>query len=94
VKGATMPRHLLFKVPSFLFLLPPLRLPLGPCSVSHGGGRPEVGEELEAEADHKVPDVPGHLGAGDEEAPKEHHQDGVEGIADVPQPGDTSGETR
>ena len=82
-----MPRHLFFQcLPSAnlssidLWCLP---------SVSHGGGSPEVGEELEAKADHKVPDVSGHLGAGDEDAPKEHHQDSVEGIADVPQPADT-----
>lgn len=70
--------------------LPTLRLAARfpvPGSLSHGGGSSEVGEEFEAEAHHEVPDVPGHLGAGDEDAPDEHHQDGVEGIADVPQPG-------
>ncbi len=56
-------------------------------SLSHGGGSSEVGEEFEAEAHHKVPDVSGHLGSGDEDAPDEHHQNGVEGVADVPQPG-------
>ena len=60
-------------------------LPL-PASLSHGGGSSEVGEELEAEAHHKVPDVSGHLRAGNEDAPDEHHQDCVEGVADVPQP--------
>ena len=55
-------------------------------SVSHGARRSEVREELEAEADHKVPDVSGHLGAGDEHPPDQHHQDSVEGVADVPQP--------
>ena len=64
---------------------PFFHLPHASSLVSHGGGSPEVGEELEAQADHKVPDVPGHLGACDEDTPKEHHQDGVEGIADVPQ---------
>lgn len=57
-----------------------------PASLSHGGGGSEVGEEFEAEAHHEIPDVSGHLGSGDENAPDEHHQDGVEGIADVPQP--------
>ncbi len=65
-----------------------------PDSLSHGGGSSEVGKELETEADHKVPDVSGHLGAGDEDAPDEHHQDGVEGIADVPQPGKTDTQMR
>lgn len=60
----------------------------GPGSLSHGGGSFEVGEEFEAEAHHEVPDVPGHLGSGDEDAPNEHHQDGVEGVADVPQSGE------
>ena len=60
-------------------------------SVGQGAGRPEVGEELEAEADHKVPDVPGHLGAGDEHPPDEHQQQRVEGIADIPQPGKEGG---
>lgn len=57
-----------------------------PASLSHGGGSSEVRQELEAEAHHEVPDVSGHLGSGDEDAPDEHHQDGVEGVADVPQP--------
>lgn len=74
---------------SVLSLVP--LLPGGPCRrsrrLSHGGGRSEVGEELEAEADHKVPDVPGHLGASHEDAPDDHRQDGVERVADVPQPG-------
>lgn len=61
-----------------------------PSSLSHGGGSSEVGEEFEAEAHHKVPDVSGHLGSGDEDAPNEHHQDGVEGVADVPQPEQTN----
>lgn len=54
-------------------------------SVGYGAGRAEVGQELETEADHKVPDVSGHLGAGDEDPPDEDNQHGVEGVADVPQ---------
>lgn len=57
---------------------------MGP--LSHGGGSSEVGEELEAEAHHKVPDVSGHLGPGDEDSPEDHSQDCVEGVANVPQP--------
>ena len=57
-------------------------------------GRSEVGEELEAEADHKVPDVACHLGAGDEDAPDEDQQGGVEGVADVPQPEKYGGRER
>lgn len=63
-------------------------------SLSHGGGSSEVREEFETEAHHKVPDVAGHLGPGDEDAPDENHQDGVEGVADVPQPGGTVTETQ
>jgi len=70
---------------SVLPLAPP-PAPPPPAPLSHGGGGSEVGEELEAQAHHEVPDVAGHLGAGDEDAPEEHHQDGVEGVADVPQP--------
>lgn len=55
-------------------------------SVGQGAGGAEVGQELEAEADHKVPDVSGHLRAGDEHSPDKHHKHGVEGVADVPQP--------
>lgn len=57
-------------------------------SVGYGAGCAEVGEELETEADHKVPDVSGHLGAGDKHPPDENHQQGVEGVADVPQSGE------
>ena len=56
------------------------------ASVFHGAGRSEVGQELEAEADDKVPDVSAHLGPRDEHSPDEHDQDRVERIADVPQP--------
>lgn len=56
--------------------------PGGPCRrgrwLSHGGGGSEVGEELKAEADHEVPNVPGHLGASYENSPEDHRQDGVE----------------
>lgn len=38
-------------------------------SVSHGAGGSEIRQELEAQADHEVPDVSGHLRAGDENAP-------------------------
>lgn len=55
-------------------------------SLSHGGGSSEVGEEFEAEAHHKVPDVSGHLGSGDEDSPDDHRQDCVEGVTNVPQP--------
>lgn len=55
-------------------------------SLSHGGGSSEVGQELEAETDHEIPDVPGHLRTSDEDAPDHHHQEGVEGVADVPEP--------
>lgn len=55
-------------------------------SVSHGAGGSEIGEELEAQADDKVPDVSGHLRTGDEDAPDQNYQDGVESIANVPQP--------
>lgn len=55
-------------------------------SLSHGGGSSEVGEELEAEAHHKVPDVSGHLRPGDEDSPEDHSQDCIEGVANVPQP--------
>lgn len=64
---------------------PPLRIQEEEDSVGQGAGGAEVGEELETEADHKVPDVAGHLRAGDEHPPDEHHQQGVEGVADVPQ---------
>lgn len=56
-------------------------------SVGYGAGCAEVGEELETEADHKVPDVSGHLWAGDKHPPDENDQQGVEGVADVPQSG-------
>lgn len=55
-------------------------------SLSHGGGSSEVGEEFEAEAHHKVPDVSGHLGSGDEDSPDDHRQDCIEGVTNVPQP--------
>ena len=55
-------------------------------SVFHGAGCSEIGQELKAEADHNVPDVPGHLGPSDEHSPDEHDQDRVERVADVPQP--------
>lgn len=53
-------------------------------SVSHRTGGSEVGEELVTQADHKVPDVPGHLRPGDEDAPDQDHEDRVEAIANVP----------
>lgn len=60
--------------------------------LSHGGGSSEVGEELEAEAHHKVPDVSGHLGPGDEDSPDDDSQDCVEGITNVPQPRTQTGD--
>lgn len=56
------------------------------ASLSHGGGGSEVGEEFEAEAHHKVPDVSGHLRSGDEDPPDDHRQDCIEGVTNVPQP--------
>lgn len=58
---------------------------VGVDSVSHGAGGSEIGEELEAQADDEVPDVSGHLRTGDENAPDEDYQDGVESVANVPQ---------
>lgn len=52
-----------------------------------GAGCPEVGQELVAEADHKVPDVSSHLRPRDEDAPDDHEEGGVERVSDVPQPG-------
>lgn len=60
--------------------------PAGVDSVSHGAGSSEIGEEFEAQADDEVPDVSGHLWTGDEDAPDQYYQDGVESIANVPQP--------
>lgn len=54
-------------------------------SVGQGAGRSEVGEELEAEADHEVPDVARHLRPGNEHPPDDHHQQRVERVADVSQ---------
>lgn len=71
----------------------PPSLPSAPVSLSQGGRSSEVGQELEAQAHHKVPDVSGHLGPGDENPPEDHRQDGVEGVTDVPQPGRTDGDT-
>lgn len=56
-------------------------------SVGQGAGCTEVREKLETEADNKVPDISGHLGAGDEHPPDENHQQGVESVADVSQSG-------
>lgn len=53
------------------------------ASVSQGAGRPEIGQELVAQADHKIPDVAGHLWASDKYTPDEDQENGVEGIADV-----------
>lgn len=61
----------------------------GRGSVSHGAGCPEVGQELETQADHEVPDVARHLRSCDEDTPDQDHQDCVEGVADVSQPADT-----
>lgn len=69
----------------FFSFLHPTVLHRDPGSLSHGGGGSEVGEKFEAEAHHEVPDVSGHLGSGNENTPDEHHQDGVEGVTDVPQ---------
>lgn len=55
-------------------------------SVSHGAGGSEIREELEAQADDKVPDVSGHLRTGDEDAPDQNYQDSVECVANVSQP--------
>lgn len=57
------------------------------ASVPEGARCPEVGQELVAEAHHKVPDVSSHLRPRDEDAPDDHEQGGVERVADVPQPG-------
>lgn len=57
------------------------------ASVPEGAGCPEVGQELVAEAHHKVPDVSSHLRPRDEDAPDDHEEGGVECISDVPQPG-------
>lgn len=81
-------RHLSSSAAGVVSCVPPsLRPKLSP--LSHGGGRSEVREEFETEAHHKVPDVSGHLGPGYKDAPNEHHQDGVEGVTDVSQPGGT-----
>ena len=56
-------------------------------SVGYGAGCAEVGEELETKADHKVPDVSGHLRASDEHPPDENNQERVKGVANVPQSG-------
>lgn len=53
-----------------------------------GAGCPEVGQELVAEAHHKVPDVSSHLRPGDEDAPDDDEEGGVERVPDVPQPGE------
>lgn len=53
-----------------------------------GAGCPEVGQELVAEAHHKVPDVSSHLRPGDEDAPDDDEEGGVECVPDVPQPGE------
>lgn len=50
-----------------------------------GAGCPEVGQELVAEAHHKVPDVSSHLRPCDEDAPDDHEEGGVECVSDVPQ---------
>lgn len=55
-------------------------------SVSHCAGGSKIREELEAQADDKVPDVSGHLRAGDEDAPDQNYQDRVECVAYVSQP--------
>lgn len=60
---------------------------VSPVLLSHGGGSSEVGEEFVTEAHHEIPDVSGHLGPGNEDSPDENNQDGVEGVADIPQSG-------
>lgn len=62
------------------------RLNVFPHSLSHGGRRSEVRQELVAKAHHEVPDVSGHLGSSDEDPPDENNQNGVEGVTDVPEP--------
>lgn len=54
--------------------------------MGESAGRSKVRQELEAQAHDEVPDVPGHLRAGDEDAPNEDQQHGVERVSDVPQP--------
>lgn len=46
----------------------------------------EVGQELEAQTDDKVPDVSGHLRTSDKHTPDKDQQDRVKRVADVPQP--------
>lgn len=53
--------------------------------MSESAGCSEVGQELEAEAHHEVPDVARHLRSGDEHSPDDHHQQRVERVADVSQ---------
>lgn len=53
---------------------------------SQSAGCAEIGEELETEADHKVPDVSGHLRSCNKHSPDENYQHCVEYVADVPQP--------
>lgn len=45
----------------------------------------EVGKELEAQTDDKVPDVSGHLRTSNKDTPDEDQQDGVKCVADIPQ---------
>lgn len=51
-------------------------------------GRPEVGQELVAEAHDEEPDVPRHLRSRDEQAPGDEEEGCVEEVVDVPEPGD------
>lgn len=53
-------------------------------SVSHGAGCSEIRQELETQANDKVPDVSCHLRSCNKDAPDQNHQDGVESIANVP----------
>lgn len=55
-------------------------------SVGQRAGGFEVRQELEAQIHYKIPDIPGHLRASDENAPDKDQQDGVKGVTDVPQP--------
>lgn len=53
--------------------------------VGEGTRGSEVGQELEAQTDNKVPDVSGHLRASDKHTPDKDQQDRVKRVTDVPQ---------
>lgn len=53
-------------------------------SVSHSTGGSEVGEELVAQTNHKVPDISCHLWSCNKDAPYQDHKNCIESIAYVP----------